>query len=383
MADPDAAEIIEAIARTLSGVEDGLKIPPDKIEKLAKTLVADLGVTHPSMLEGMGSEILTQVFADAYPKAAGVQGQIVRRWFKSYCDEDESVMSAVSSKASKPKKGKAKAEELSDSDGDESLASLKIVSKVNRRELLAKRDQSTTGMSPSQNQAFAASIFAGYVVSEEEVEGVVYGTDIGTTDFARRLKKVDHVTFPKLLAKGEVEEVHDFLINLMRAYSKEGMIVELTTLSQYVTMTDEMFDSEGKSKIRYHKAIGAKYPGRGLPLPDGIDLALVVRILVKGSAGGASSGSTEKMHAVSAAVAKLVTSAAVYKDDIAALKGELRALKSKVTALESGAGTRLPGKGKGDDAAQKPCGYCGEIGHYARQCPKKAADEAALVKDDE
>ena len=297
----ELADLVNAVGAVLNGLEDGLKIPPDKIEKLATTLVKDLGVTDPSQLEGMGSEILTQVFADAFPKAPKAQTTIVRRWFKSHCDEEESVASFKSTKSAKPKKGKEKVELEGDSDDDlESLASFKIGAKSNRRELLAKRDQQVTGMTPRQNQAFAASLFCGYVAGEEEVEGIVYGTDIGTTDFARRLKKVDHVTFPKLLAKGEVEEVHDFLVNLMRAYSKEGMIIELTTLSQYVTMSDEMFDGDGsgKSKIRYHKAVGAKYPGRGLPMADGIDIALVVRILIKGGPSGSSSALADKVAAM-------------------------------------------------------------------------------------
>ena len=382
----ELADLVNAVGAVLNGLEDGLKIPPDKIEKLATTLVKDLGVTDPSQLEGMGSEILTQVFADAFPKAPKAQTTIVRRWFKSHCDEEESVASFKSTKSAKPKKGKEKVELEGDSDDDlESLASFKIGAKSNRRELLAKRDQQVTGMTPRQNQAFAASLFCGYVAGEEEVEGIVYGTDIGTTDFARRLKKVDHVTFPKLLAKGEVEEVHDFLVNLMRAYSKEGMIIELTTLSQYVTMSDEMFDGDGsgKSKIRYHKAVGAKYPGRGLPMADGIDIALVVRILIKGGPSGSSSALADKVAAMATTIAKNVNAISVYKDDIAALKGEIRALKSRVAAVETGDGAPRPGKGNKGGGDPKPCGYCGIVGHYARDCPKKAADEAATAKGDD
>ena len=29
----------------------------------------------------------------------------------------------------------------------------------------------------------------------------------------------------------------------------------------------------------------------------------------------------------------------------------------------------------------KPCGYCSEVGHYARNCPKKKADEAKADAD--
>ena len=54
----EAAELIRSVGEVLLGVEDGLKIPPDKIEKLATTLVVDIGMTDPSQLEGMGSEIL-------------------------------------------------------------------------------------------------------------------------------------------------------------------------------------------------------------------------------------------------------------------------------------------------------------------------------------
>ena len=36
----ELADLINAVAAVLNGVEDGLKIPPDKIEKLATTLLS-------------------------------------------------------------------------------------------------------------------------------------------------------------------------------------------------------------------------------------------------------------------------------------------------------------------------------------------------------
>ena len=93
-------DAIKEVTAVLSGIEEGVKIPPDKIDKLANTLVKDLGVTEASSLENMGSVILLQIFADAFPKASGTQKLIVTRWFKSHCGEDD-ASSVASSKVSK------------------------------------------------------------------------------------------------------------------------------------------------------------------------------------------------------------------------------------------------------------------------------------------
>ena len=64
----------------------------------------------------------------------------------------------------------------------------------------------------------------------------------------------------------------------------------------------------------------------------------------------------------------------------------VKTLKAKVSELSTEIGNiksqvkDLKAK-KPSDGEQKPCGYCGEIGHYARTCPKKKADEAAKEAD--
>ena len=60
------------------------------------------------------------------------------------------------------------------------------------------------------------------------------------------------------------------------------------------------------------------------------------------------------------------------------MEAKARVLKGQVSSLKAAGG---PQSGReGGHRAERPCGYCHELGHYARDCPKKKAEEEAKAK---
>ena len=203
-------EIIAEVAYLLSEEQGGVKIPDGAVAKMANALVKNLGA-GPDQLAGLGSEILVQVFADADSKAKTYMQAVVRRWAVAYCAEE-----TESKKPSgKPTlKGKVAAADSDDSDAESEMSYM--AGKDTKREKLAKRDEVITGMSPRQNQAFDASLRFGFVTPEDELAGIKYGTDVMRTEFARRLKKLEHPTLVTVLAKNDPDEFRDHFVNTFR-----------------------------------------------------------------------------------------------------------------------------------------------------------------------
>ena len=344
----------------------GVKIPDGSVPKMAAALVKNLAA-GPDMLAGLGSEILVQVFADADPKAKSCMQAVVLKWAKAFCGEDDGAK-----KPPKPTlKGKVASEASDDSDLESEVSY--AITKDTKREKLAKRDEAITGMSWSQNQAFDASLRFGFVVPEDELAGIKYGTDVMRTEFARRLKKLEHPTLVTVLAKNDADEFRDHFVNLMRAYSKEDMVTETMLLTQFMTVTDDLYEGDFKGKVRYMKAILAKYPGRGLPFTDGFDISLVVKGIKSATSGG---GVKDEVKAILAKFDALKATVTTQAADIARLSSEIKNLRGELRNAK-------PGDEPGPSRNAKPCGICGKFGHYARDCPDKdtKADAKAEVKD--
>ena len=88
------------------------------------------------------------------------------------------------------------------------------------------KDTEATGMSPSQNLAFSASLHAGFVVEPDIVEGMTYGSDVALTDWARKLAKHEHKSLKTLIAKGDEEGVREHILGLLRDYNESAMTLE-------------------------------------------------------------------------------------------------------------------------------------------------------------
>ena len=196
------------------------------------------------------------------------------------------------------------------------------------------------------------------------------------TDWARKLSKHEHKSFKSLLAAGDADGAKEHILGLLRDYNDNAMTAEATLLTMVHTVTEEMFQNDQKGKIAYYKSLLAKYRGRGLPLKEGFDLTLVVKQMKKVSeSSGMSSSEKAELAALKASVASLKTSLNETRSEVGALKVGLRELKSKAN--------EKAGEKKTKNPDEKPCGYCGEFGHYARSCAKKKADEAEKEAEDE
>ena len=191
-----------------------------------------------------------------------------------------------------------------------------------------------------------------------------YGADVSLTDWARKLAKHDHKSLKSYISSNDADGVRDHLLGLLRDYNENAMTSEATLLTLVHTVTEEMFANDQKGKVAYYKALLHKYRGRGLPLRDGFDLTLVVKQMKKTTEGGGGATAAE-VTALKAALATIKTTVNELKSEVGSLKTAIRELKVK----------------KPNDGETKPCGYCGEIGHYARTCPKKKSDEAAKEAD--
>ena len=151
----------------------------------------------------------------------------------------------------------------------------------------------------------------------------------------------------------------------MRELNAEGKHAEVTVLTTFYTTLTEVFDGDPKGAVRYLKLMVEKYRGRGLPVVDGIDLALVVKVMKTiGGGGGASSTDSETKTKLGEQKAKINE----MKTEITGLRESLTAVKKRLDRIENGGE-------KADGDKVKPCGYCGVKGHYARDCPKKKEDE--------
>ena len=367
-----AAATVE-LTNAFTSVQGGLSIPPTLARKMAGIAVDSLGVVESEALKALGSDLIVGIAEDTEPKPAGVTVTMLRKWAQYFCGEEsvpeKKTSTSKAKKKTTPKVEFASALLASESDDDDAwdVASMKSMTEADTKiGIMQAKDTEATGMSPPQNLAFSFSLHAGFVVGPDApvVEGSNYGADVSLTDWARKLAKHEHKSLKSYISSNDSDGVRDHLLGLLRDYNENSMTSEATLLTLVHTVTEEMFTNDPKGKVAYYKALLHKYRGRGLPLRDGFDLTLVVKQMKKTSEGGGGASATE-VTALKTALAALKTTVNELKSEVGSLKTSIRELKVK----------------KPNDGETKPCGYCGEVGHYARTCPKKKSDEAAKEAD--
>ena len=347
---------------------------------MADAVVNTLGIVENEALKNLGSDLIVGVLDDLDLDEAPSKTQLgmVRKWAEALCGETD-PKKALSKKPSAAMKLKPKSKVVfekslgseSEDDGwdlsSEKSAAVDVSTKLG---LMMVKDTEATGMSPRQNITFSASLHAGFMVEPEVTEGMTYASDVALTDWARKLAKHEHKSLKSLIAKGDEEAVREHILGLLRDYNESAMTLEATQLTLVHTVTEELFVNDPKGKLAYYNALFHKYRGRGIPLKDGFDLTLVVKQIKKaGDSGGTSSADKLEVSTLKSVVSTLKSKVTELSNEISQIKSQIKELKVK----------------KPSDGEQKPCGYCGEIGHYARTCPKKKADESAkeAEKDEE
>lgn len=365
---------VPEVVTLLGSPQGGVRIPPSLANEMAEAVVNTLGIEETEALKNLGADLIVGVLDDLDLDEAPSKTQLgmVRKWAEALCGETEGKKPAFKKPSATLLKPKAKSKvafeksagsESEDDGWDLSSEKSMTIDPSSKIGIMQIKDTEATGMSPSQNLAFSASLHAGFVVEPEVIEGMTYGSDVALTDWARKLAKHEHKSLKTLIAKGDDEAVREHLLGLLRDYNESAMTLEATQLTLVHTVTEELFANDPKGKLSYYKAALHKYRGRGLPFKDGFDLTLVVKQIKKaGESGGSSPADKMEVTSLKSVVATLKTRVNELSSEIGTMKSQLKELKPKKQERE------------GDP---KPCGYCGEVGHYARTCPKKKSDEAA------
>ena len=375
--DDDREDALELMRKALETMRCGAAFPESMTPSITETLYDHFGCTNVEEMCKLGREVFGPVIEVVHPEAHPITKLACLRW----ADAAAGMIAEVQIPEKRSTTRTTHLKEVSvlpisrkichpaedeEPDDDASEAGLLLSGSGSKREKMIKRDATITGMTMKQTQTFDASLHAGFVCGSEVVEGLSYGTDIALTEWSRKLVKHEHVTLPKLIAKGEWSEINEFLINLMRLYNDEGMSTETTQITSTLTSINELFEGDPKGKLMYLKALRTKYKGRGFPLVDGFDTGLIVKSM--------------KMSGGSSGVSALATKVSALTTQLATLTSQMASLKTEVAAIKNRA-PREPRAGE-DAAADKACGYCKQVGHFARQCPTKKADEAAKAKEE-
>lgn len=348
--------------------------PRKLVEPVADFIYHTLEIKNIEEVIDFGSDGMESVINEVCENPPPPLVKSALQWLMS---KDEPEASSSSTTTAKPKpmaapkkggKGIAFAFESEDEeDGGSVMGEPKVVMSS-----MEERDSARLRLSGAQITALYRSCFQGQIVTDDEVEGVPYGSDCTLTDWARKLKKTDIEPLPALLKKRDYGPVKDHFVALIREYNDNGMTQEVTIITTFITAAEEMFQGDDKALCAYIEAYMKLYKGRSFIKE--VDLRLVVKSL---RSTGVSQirqemkAMTEELKAAK----KAVEAVDQLKAAVRTMQISVQTLEQKVKANKPGA---PPGPGGGDEGGEgKKCGYCNETGHFFRNCPKRLADEEA------
>jgi hypothetical protein len=357
------AELSTALTETKHGRMSGF--PASMAPKFAVYVSNELGICEFEDVMAMGAEAFSAALDDfSETKLPPPLKIMLVSWFIQGSKGVAGTSPNSKPKAPRPVKEKEKDFDLESEAGDGPGVGDTTMS----REELKASDAKKMGFEDGDSiTALDRSIYSGQIQDKTECEGEPYGVDTAYTEFARKLKKMDVETLPEILKskEGAMIKAKAHFTSLMRQYNAIGASTEVTNISSFVTCTDELFAQDPVGYVSYVKAYRQKFKGRAFVRE--VDVVLVIKH--KSANGAAVSTVKEEVAQVKTAVAKMATTAAVER-----LTARLTTLEQRVASMGSAKGPAPPG-----EPGQKPCGYCKLMGHYARDCPKKAADEAAAA----
>jgi hypothetical protein len=233
-----------------------------------------------------------------------------------------------------------------------------------------QKDKDAQGISGARRICLSVGLELGRAPIGGEVLGkVFYGSHVTPTDLIKRNRKAGVKMLNSILNSGSNvrRDLSVHFGNLVRDYSGKQLIMEASLVTQWWAET-QTISHDDKVLAAYITEYFMKYPGRGLPTT--IDVVIATR--VTGSMTGGVS--TDALKEVKDS----------FKTQIAQLKTEVGNLRSELGKVKKNPNPKKPdAKKEGEKTGKGPkCWKCGEIGHYAADCPN-AKEDKEEVEDDE
>jgi hypothetical protein len=383
---PGTEEEKNALLAALKAKRGRLQLPRRMAEAIHDLAFNTLDITNIEELDGYGSDGIEAMIGEIYE---GPAVSMVRNAKDFFATDPAAVVEAASSSSKKTIKAEnakksGKALKFADSDDDDgSIFGDSIVTRSTNRDgaqAELERDMARMRLTEEQITALHRSVFLGQVVTPDEVEGVPYGQDCGHTDWARKVRKSEVEPLPDMLKKKNYGLAKEHLVALIREYNSIGATQEVTIITTFITMAEEMFGDDMVGLCKYIEAYLKLYKGRGFPKE--VDLRLVVKSLRATGVSAVAADVKTLQSDVRSLKSKMETVEGKV-GNISSIQNKVGRLEDKVNKTRQDGDSSNDGGGGRDGRVKGSCSYCQEVGHFYRNCPARKADEAAKAKKEE
>ena len=226
------------------------------------------------------------------------------------------------------------------------------------------KDRDAQGISGARRICLSVGLELGRAPIGGEVLGkVFYGSHVTPTDLIKRNRKAGVKMLNSILNSGSNvrRDLSVHFGNLVRDYSGKQLIMEASLVTQWWAET-QTISHDDKVLAAYITEYFMKYPGRGLPTT--IDVVIATRVTGSMTGGVSSDALKEVKDSVKSQIAQL-------KTEVNNLRSELGKVKKNPNPSN-----KTPGKKEGEKEAKGPkCWKCGEVGHFAADCPNADKDK--------
>ena len=373
-----AAATKEALKLELSEPRNGVKLPSALLAEIVTVLVDDLEVSTREGMLSLGTDVLSELLDEIEGEPTPLQLKVYLKWLS---DKPDTVTTRSRSKALRAEKAKAvrtrepdvdlcrTTDDEADSDGASEFSSPDLKDTI-AEERMKKTDQEISGMSPAQSTRMSMCLLVGYVVEQRLAMGLQWGDNPEVSEWWRSsVTKMKTTTIRDVIKLKDADALCNFLVKLIRSYASRGMVKELTLLSSVNTSTQQMYEGDSLGYVSYWSKVVDKYiaAGRGLPMPEYIDLYLVLQVR-KGSTAQAKSLTTD-VKDLTGEIKSLKSELGVGKAKMSSMESTISILGNKIRSLE----VAKPGQ-PGTTTRDPFCHHCKQSGHWKSDCPQKKAE---------